>query len=271
MYQKRRGTYLLYSLILLAVTLVVVAFASLYFSSRTVEAKEQELLLAQKYRQLQQKIAEKEHEYRMLSEDIEALQEQVGLKKPGAPRNIESILKNVSTKMRKMVLQQLPTGYPCSSRRVTSPFGFRMHPILHEKRFHHGIDFGGKEGTPVYATADGIVEFAGFSNGGYGNMVVIDHNFGFRTLYGHMLSDLKVSSGTYIKKGTLIGYLGNSGRSTGPHLHYEIKYLRNTIDPKSFLSADEQHFATLLKETPRIDWQNLIGAVTATYQRFTSL
>lgn len=271
MYRNRKGTYLLYSLILLAATLLFVALFSLYFSEKTVDAKEQELLLAQKYQLLQQKIAQKEHEYLALSENIEALQEQVGLKKSNRKQNIESILKKLNTKVRRMVLSQLPVGYPSDSRRVTSPFGYRMHPIYHEERFHHGIDFGGKEGTPVYATGDGIVEFAGFSKGGYGNMVIIDHNFGFKTLYGHMLSNLKVHKGAFIRKGTLIGYIGNSGLSTGPHLHYEIKYLRNYVDPAAFMKADDQRFASLLQKSPQIDWQSLIGAITATYQRFTSL
>jgi murein DD-endopeptidase MepM/ murein hydrolase activator NlpD len=271
MYQKRRGTYLLYSLVLLAATLLIAALLSLYFSEKTVDAKEQELLLAQKYQMLQKKIAQKEKQYRMLSEDIEALQEQVGLTKENHTQNLKAILQNTSTKVRQIVLEQLPVGYPCSSRRVTSPFGYRMHPIYHEKRFHHGIDFGGKEGIPVHATCDGIVEYAGSSNGGYGNMVIIDHNFGFKTLYGHMMPNIKVKKGSFVKKGTVIGYLGNSGRSTGPHLHYEIKYLRNYIDPDTFLKADAQHFATMLKKSPQIAWQSLIGAITATYQRFTSL
>jgi murein DD-endopeptidase MepM/ murein hydrolase activator NlpD len=271
MHQRNPSKNILSLFLFLAFTLVIIALFSLYFSEKTVDIKKRELLLEQKYLQLQHKITQKEQEYRKIAENITQIRDEIGLDKTAQHENIAAILTKTTPLMRSMILQNIPAGYPCSSRRITSGFGYRMHPIYHEERFHHGIDFGGKEGLPVHATCDGIVEYAGYSEGGYGNLIIISHNFGFKTLFGHMLPRLKVKKGDFVKKGTIIGYLGNSGLSTGPHLHYEIKYLRHYIDPAAFLKADRNSFAHLLKSSPQIGWQNLITAVTSSYQRFTSL
>ncbi len=271
MHQGKRTKFLLYSSVFVAATLLVVALFSLYFSDKTLTIKKQELILAQKYQRLQQQIAQKEAEYRKLSDDIEEIKHQVGLSGTNKTQDIRTLLQKCTPQIRKMLLENIPRGYPSKTRRVTSEFGFRMHPIYHEERFHHGIDFGGATGTPVVATADGIVIYAGFSKGGYGNVVIIAHNFGFQTLYGHMQSDLAVKTGDFVKKGTCIGYLGNSGRSTGPHLHYEIKYLRNSVDPASFLTASQESFDRLLEKSTNVNWQAVIAAITTSYRKFTSL
>ena len=270
MYQRRASKNLLYTFVFLAFSLMLVAIFSLYFSNQTIAVKKQELLLQKKYRELQKKIAQKEKEYRKISDNIQELHDNIGLNQ-NQKQNIRAILKKCTPNIRKMVLQNIPHGYPSSTRRITSSFGYRIHPIFHEERFHHGIDFGGKEGTPIRATCDGIVEFAGYSKGGYGNLVLLQHNYGFKTLYGHMLQNLRVQKGDFVKKGQIIGYLGNSGLSTGPHLHYEIKYLRSFVDPKYFLKANQRNFATLLKNNTAIIWQPLISAITSSYQKFTSL
>ncbi len=271
MYREKRTKQLLYTTLFFALTLVIVALFSLYFSQKTVAIKKEGLLLERKYLQLRQKIALKEREYRKIADSIEQIEENIGLGKHTQSENITKILQKMTPLMRRMVLQHLPIGYPCSSRRITSNFGWRMHPIYHEERFHHGIDFGGKEGTPIRATCDGIVEYAGYSKGGYGNLVLLQHNFGFKTLYGHMLSNICVKKGAFVRKGEIIGYLGNSGLSTGPHLHYEIKYLRSFVDPKYFLDADRRHFASLLRNSTAIAWQPLISAITRSYEEFRKL
>ncbi len=272
MYRGQHTKYLLYTFVFLATTLLLVALFSLYFSDKTVAVKQQEMILAQKYRDLQQKIRQKEAEYRRLNDSIDDIKAQIGLEREEQQTDISALLQKCTPRIQNLLLHSIPTGYPSKSHRITSYFGFRMHPIYHEERFHHGIDFGGKRGTPIHATQDGIVLFAGFSKGGYGNMVIIAHNFGFSTLYGHMLPDLAVKTGDFVKKGTLIGHLGNSGLSTGPHLHYEIKYLKKSIDPIHFLTARKgRDFAALLKNNPSISWQSLIDAVTTSYRRFTSL
>ena len=262
---------ILYTFTSLAITLLVVAMVSLFFSSKTLDIKQQELQLEQKMKQLKIKIAQKQDYYQKIKENIQEMQELVGLKKESKNEDIETILKKCTPVIKKLILTSLPTGYPSKSRRITSVFGYRMHPIYHQRRFHHGIDFGGKLGLPIKATADGIVEFSGYTEGGYGNLVIIDHDFGFKTLYGHMLKNLQVKKGDFVTKGEVIGYLGNTGLSTGPHLHYEIKYIRNILNPASFLVANEKHFKKLLQEENRIAWQPLIHAITNRYRHYVAL
>jgi murein DD-endopeptidase MepM/ murein hydrolase activator NlpD len=118
---------------------------------------------------------------------------------------------------------------------LTSDFGPRIDPFTHRVGFHPGLDFGGPWGSTIYATAPGRVSWAG-RRGGYGNMVEIDHGFGIRTRYGHM-SSILVKVGAKVKKGTPIGKLGSTGRSTGPHVHYEV-WLGNVVrDPSKFIEA----------------------------------
>ncbi|MBN2231237.1 MAG: peptidoglycan DD-metalloendopeptidase family protein [Deltaproteobacteria bacterium] len=116
---------------------------------------------------------------------------------------------------------------------ISSRFGYRNSPFTGRREFHHGIDIVNRSGTPVLATADGRVMFAGY-NGGYGRMVVIDHGFGVKTKYGHLATHA-VSVGDRVIRGQEIGTLGNSGRSTGPHLHYEVVVNDQTVNPVAYI------------------------------------
>lgn len=125
-------------------------------------------------------------------------------------------------RQRKDEIASKPILVPVEGGRITSGFGYRIHPIARVRRMHDGLDFVIPVGTPVYATADGVVEFSG-TKGGYGNCVVLKHEkSGYGTLYGH-LSKLSVSQGQAVKRGQVIAYSGNTGSSTGPHLHYEVQ------------------------------------------------
>jgi murein DD-endopeptidase MepM/ murein hydrolase activator NlpD len=116
--------------------------------------------------------------------------------------------------------------------RMTSPFGYRVHPILGYRRMHTGIDFGAAYGTPIVASGPGTVASAGW-DGGYGKAVRLNHGGGLLTLYGHM-SRLAVAPGQQVAAGQVIGYVGSTGLSTGPHLHYELHRNGERIDPASF-------------------------------------
>ncbi len=120
---------------------------------------------------------------------------------------------------------------PVDSARVTSGFGMRFHPLLGYNRMHKGVDFGVPIGTPVFAAGDGVVEQAQWSSG-YGRWVKIKHNGGFETGYGH-LSGWAVKPGQHVRQGQVIAYTGNTGQSTGPHLHYEVMIKGDKVDPKS--------------------------------------
>lgn len=115
---------------------------------------------------------------------------------------------------------------------VSSGFGNRIHPILRFARFHQGVDFGARAGTPVVAAADGVVSAAGWS-GGYGRQIRIDHSDGVLTSYSH-LSGMAVSAGARVRRGDVVGYVGSSGFSTGPHLHFEVRKHGRPVDPLTF-------------------------------------
>lgn len=129
--------------------------------------------------------------------------------------------------------QVLPLGNPVANTIITSPFGIRQDPFTKKNKQHKGIDFAGNIGTELYAVAPGRVISAG-ERSGYGTTVEIDHGLGFTTLYGH-LSKIMVSRGDWIRPGTVIGLGGSSGRSTGPHLHYEIRYKGTPFNPINFV------------------------------------
>ena len=112
----------------------------------------------------------------------------------------------------------------------------RYHPIHRRKKFHKGIDFASWSGAPIQATADGIIEYAGWS-GSFGFVIVIDHDYGYRTIYAHC-SQLLVEQGVLIKKGQIIAQVGTTGISTGSHLHYEIKKWRKSVNPIAYLDID---------------------------------
>jgi murein DD-endopeptidase MepM/ murein hydrolase activator NlpD len=116
---------------------------------------------------------------------------------------------------------------------ITSGFGWRIHPIKGDRRFHTGIDFGAAFGTPIYAIANGKVEFAG-QRGGYGNAVIVNHGGGKSTLYGHA-SKLYVREGQQVTRGQMVAAVGSTGMSTAPHLHFEVRVNDKPINPRPYL------------------------------------
>jgi murein DD-endopeptidase MepM/ murein hydrolase activator NlpD len=128
----------------------------------------------------------------------------------------------------------IPAMMPLAGTTLTSGFGMRSHPVLGGRRQHNGVDLAAPRGTPVYATADGRVGMAQWYSS-YGNYVQIEHGAQLQTRYGH-LSSYTVSAGDMVRKGDLIGYVGSTGRSTGPHLHYEVRVAGDAVDPTPYMS-----------------------------------
>lgn len=128
----------------------------------------------------------------------------------------------------------VPSRTPINDFRMTSGFGMRVHPVLGGLRGHQGLDMAAPTGTPVYAPADGMVGKAEWF-GGYGNFISIGHGGDLETRYGH-LSRIAVSAGQRVRKGDLIGYVGSTGRSTGPHLHYEVRVAGTAVDPTPYMT-----------------------------------
>lgn len=136
---------------------------------------------------------------------------------------------------------RVPLGLPLHSGfRFTSGFGYRNDPINGSGRMHEGQDLAGDYGSPIYATADGVITYAGWENG-YGRLVKIQHAFGIETRYGH-LSQIRVDVGQKVSRGDRIGDMGNSGRSTGTHLHYEVRLSGSAVNPMTFIRAANNVF-----------------------------
>jgi murein DD-endopeptidase MepM/ murein hydrolase activator NlpD len=133
----------------------------------------------------------------------------------------------------------VPSDKPVqASVTMMSPFGYRSDPFNHRAAMHPGIDLSGAYGTPIYATADGTVLRAGWNSGGYGNLVEVDHGRGITTRYGHM-SAIMVSAGQHITRGQQVGRMGSTGRSTGNHLHYEVRIDGRAVNPIPFMKSTD--------------------------------
>ena len=144
------------------------------------------------------------------------------------------------TKNKTKMLAALPAIQPVSNKdlsRMASGFGYRIHPIYKTKKFHYGMDFSAKTGTPIYATADGKIAKVSRRRRGFGNHVEIDHGFGYNTLYAHLQKYI-VKKGQKVKRGEVIGYVGNTGTSVAPHLHYEVHKNGRKINPVNFYYND---------------------------------
>lgn len=135
----------------------------------------------------------------------------------------------------------IPSRMPLDDAMLTSSFGMRTHPVLGGRRSHKGIDLAAPTGTPVYATADGLVQMAEWYSS-YGNYIQIGHGNEMETRYAH-LSRIVATEGSWVKKGDLIGYVGSTGRSTGPHLHYEIRIAGVAVNPVPYMVESEAQLA----------------------------
>ena len=138
------------------------------------------------------------------------------------------------------MLSSIPAIQPVSNKdlsRMASGYGYRIHPIYKTRKLHTGMDFSAKTGTEIYATGDGVVSKVRKSRRGYGNHVKINHGFGYETLYAHM-SKYIVKRGQKVKRGEIIGYVGNTGTSVAPHLHYEVHKEKRKINPVNFYYND---------------------------------
>ena len=158
------------------------------------------------------------------------------------------------------MLSSIPAIQPISNKKLRhapAGFGWRTHPIYKVSQFHPGMDFAAPEGTEIFATGDGFVARADNGQQGYGNHVVINHGFGYETLYGHM-KKFAVKTGQKVKRGQLIGYVGSTGLSTAPHVHYEVIRNGSKINPINFYYNDL---------TPE-EYQNLVEMSSKASQSF---
>ncbi|MBO9566918.1 MAG: peptidoglycan DD-metalloendopeptidase family protein [Niastella sp.] len=154
-------------------------------------------------------------------------------------------------KNKEELLASTPAIQPVSNsdlKRIASGFGYRIDPVYKTVKYHNGLDFSAPQGTPIYATANGTIRTAANLGSGYGNHVVINHGYGYETLYGHMFR-IKVKAGQRVKRGEIIGWVGSTGKSTGPHCHYEVHKNGRHLDPVYFFYNDltPEQYDRLLK------------------------
>ncbi len=158
------------------------------------------------------------------------------------------------------LIEAIPSIQPIKNQdltRMASGYGYRTDPFTKKRRFHYGMDFSARKGTPIYATGNGVVKRADNRSSGYGKHIRIDHGFGYISLYAH-LSKYNVRRGQRVKRGDIIGYVGNTGRPVGPHLHYEIFKDKKKINPLNFYygNLSQKEFDALLTQS-RLENQSM--------------
>ncbi|MGY6648655.1 M23 family metallopeptidase [Wenyingzhuangia sp. IMCC45574] len=163
-------------------------------------------------------------------------------------KSLDEIVKLAKNKAE--MLASIPAIQPVANKdlkRMASGYGMRIHPIYKTKRMHWGMDFSSPQGTHIYATGNGVVKLAKKSRKGFGHHIIIDHGFGYETLYAHM-SKFNVRRGQKVKRGDLIGFVGSTGSSTAPHLHYEVKKGNKKMNPVYFYHNDltPEEYETML-------------------------
>ena len=232
--RRIKSKTLFFYMILIVMSLIIVFLSVKYQEFQIYLSKNREMIiLGKKYKEEQKKKAAEVKDLKDLS-----------LAK----------INDLPDDRKKLMLNIIPSGSPLKRELyVTSPFGTRVHPISGVKKEHHGIDLRVNVGDGVFSPAMGRVSFAGVK-GGYGNTVIVDHMYGFQTLYGH-LNKLHVQAGEIVGKGKLLAEGGNTGSSTGPHLHYEIRYNNTPIDPKNFIDWNEQQFNILFEKERSVQWE----------------
>jgi len=216
--------------------------------------------LNNKTKALTQRIGKKTEELDSIKEKITDIEALVGIT-PSLESEVDVRLQNIkfTSAQQKLFFDNIPNGKVIPYSGYSAKFGWRKHPILKTREFHKGVDLRAKIKTPVRAPADGVVEYAGYhKSSGFGNLVIIEHNYGFKTSYAHLSKKFPVKSGTFVKKGDIIAYTGNSGMSTGPHLHYEVRFIARPLNPINFIEWDSSNFEKIFKKEKRVSWQSLI-------------
>ena len=264
----------LYIIIFVFLFLVLSGFYIKYLDGKVSELDEKKQELLEKTKeleitneQMQKSVEEKAQQYSMIEDKIAAFEESLGLESENNI-SITQRLDNLelTNEQQSSILSQIPNGYPIVNKGITGNFGWREHPVLKRREFHPGIDLRADVGTPIYAPANGVVEFAGYNENGYGYNVILLHNFGFKTVFAHMTRRDVVKAGQFVKKGDLIGYSGNTGLSTGPHLHYEVRFINKTLEPLYFLNLQRKNMNNFFNTERRVPWQSLIKAVSVQHQ-----
>ncbi len=211
---------------------------------------------------LEETIKSKEHELTQLEGRLDAIEALIGMDiHDDMPLRERVDVAQLTTKVRSMIFNIIPNGSPVEYLGITSGFGYRSDPITGRREYHKGSDMKANVFAEVYATADGVVEYAGYHpKSGFGRLIIINNAYGFRTSFAH-LGKIDVKTGQVVHKGDLIGLTGNSGRSDGPHLHYEVHYMQRVLDPYWFITWTMNNYAEIFEKEKHVPWKDLLGLI----------
>lgn len=225
--------------------------------------------LAKAQARLTVELEDKVKQVDFLDQTLQGLEDLMGVQPEEDMPIVERVkVVQLSTLEKQLMMERIPTGRPVGNfQGVSSGYGWRTHPVRGGREFHYGIDYRGRPGDPVIATADGVVEFAGYHrNSGYGNLIILSHAYGFKTFYGHLKS-LNVKTGQYVKQGELIGGIGSTGVSTGPHLHYEVNFVQRKLNPAPFVQWNLENYESIFEEIEDVPWGSLSQAIRSEVEK----
>lgn len=216
---------------------------------------------------LSQELEAKRDQITILGQRVYDVESVLGLANESATEetNLENRLDAaaIDSAVRATMFRMIPNDSPLNYLRVSSSYGRRTNPITGKRHTHTGIDLTCKRGEEIYAPADGVVETVRPSSKGFGNFLTVRHSFGFMSSYAH-LQKFKVRSGQFVSKGDLIATCGNSGNSTGPHLHYEVRFLGRALNPQYTMDWTPENFNYLFEKEKKVKWAPLVQLIDNT-------
>ncbi|HAS2965817.1 TPA: M23 family metallopeptidase, partial [Vibrio cholerae] len=226
--------------------------------SQSVFLLEEVSSLSELKENLESDLAVHEERSQIVSERLGDLEKVLGVNETDSELESRLDYAALTSSLRILMLAQIPSGSPVLGARTSSGYGKRIHPVTGQLKIHRGQDFAVNIGTPIYATADGVVEVTRISKTGSGNFIRLLHAYGFSSSYSH-LHKFVVKNGDFVKKGDLLAYSGNSGLSSGPHLHYEIRFIGRPLDPRPFVDWEINNFETIFTKVRGIRWEYLVN------------
>jgi len=250
--------------VLITLFVVSVSFFTISKLATSVNSLSKERDLLTKENNLySEQIEAKVTQIKELGDELEKIEDIIGINVDDTTDLIQrATLAKLTSAEKSYMLQTIPNNCPLKECTTTSKFGWRTNPVTNQKQYHKGIDLRAARRTPVVSTADGVVRYVEDKNKGtFGRVIIISHNFGFETVYGHLrFTDVKV--GDVVKKGQQIGRSGNSGRSNGPHLHYEVIHASKVLNPRHFIDWDMKNYEGIFEKQRRVNWESLVKLVS---------
>ena len=262
-FHKRVKHFALYTAISIVVLLILSAVVVFQLTKELGNIEAKKSMLEAQNTLLETTIVTKERELTQMDERLVQIEELIGMEvDEDAPLSERVDVAQLTSKQRSFIFEIIPNGSPIEYHGITSRFGYRTHPITGRREHHKGSDMKAKIFTEVYATANGVVEYAGYHRkSGFGRLIILNNSYGFRTYFAH-LGKIKVKHGQVVQKGDLIALTGNSGRSNGPHLHYEIRFMQRAVNPFWFIKWTMNNYEEIFKKEKHVPWESLLALIS---------